>query len=171
MVFANSSTTARARTASHPRTHPFTHPPCTAAEQHVQQYVSTFMHNLLMYRIGIYMFNDPPPYRGPGTAPSDAPCSPSLALRPVLSPIRRCAAVWGGRGAVLRPRGGRWRTEEPFRNGAHQNRGSFEDPKLHDDYSISGGYNRGFEKKHEISQITAMSCILRIHKGGSAAAG
>ena len=46
---------------------------------------------------------------GSGT-PFDAPRSPSLALGPVLSPITPCAAMWGGRGAVLRLRGIWWRS-------------------------------------------------------------
>ena len=55
-----------------------------------------------------HVFYDPPLYRGPGTAPFDAPRSPSLALGPVLSPGTP-SAVWGGRGAVEQPRGVRWR--------------------------------------------------------------
>ena len=40
-----------------------------------------------------------------GRAPFDAPRSPIFALGPVLSPVSPCAAIWGGRGSVLRPRG------------------------------------------------------------------
>ena len=117
-----SSTTAEAaRTAPDPPIHPPKHPPCTAAQQHVtkQQYVSTFMQSLLLHRIGISMLYNPPPYRGPGTAPFDAPHLSSLVLGPVLSPITPCIAVWGGRGAVTLPRVARWRSGEPFQNGAY----------------------------------------------------
>ena len=46
----------------------------------------------------------------PGGLLSISPRSPSLALGTVVSPITSCAAMWGGRGAVLRPRGVRWRS-------------------------------------------------------------
>ena len=69
--------------------------------------------------LGFPYFYDPLPYRGPGTAPFDAPRLPSLGLGHVLSPVRPCATVWGGRGAVARPRAARWRSGEPFQNGAY----------------------------------------------------
>ena len=49
-----------------------------------------------------HLFDEPPPYRRPGTVPFDAPRSPRLALRPVSSADRAlCCHVgraWRGRG-------------------------------------------------------------------------
>ena len=74
-------------------------------------------------------FYDPPPYRGPRTAPFDEPRSPSLALGPVLSPATPRDAAWGGRGTVARPRAVAWRWGKPSQNGAFENRQRCEDPK------------------------------------------
>ena len=56
-----------------------------------------------------------PPFPGTeqavhGRAPYFAPRSPSLVVTPIASPGAPRAAVRGGRGAVARPPGGRWRS-------------------------------------------------------------
>ena len=53
---------------------------------------------------------DNPTTKIPARAPFNAPRSPSLELGSVLSLLTPCAAMWGGRGAVMRPRGVRWRS-------------------------------------------------------------
>ena len=65
-------------------------------------------------------FYDPPPCRGSGTAPFDAPSSSSLAGARSFSEdlVPPC-------GAGVAPR---WRTGEPFQTGH-----TFEEPKRHDD--------------------------------------
>ena len=80
------------------------------------------MHSLLLYRIGISMCSLFPAITGIEQAvlrraPFDAPRSPGSASGPVLSRMTTCAAVWNGRGAVVRPRGVGWRTEEPALRG------------------------------------------------------
>ena len=117
-----SSTTAEAaRTAPDPPIHPPTDAPCAAAQQDVQQqHLGSFMQRGCV-AASYWDFpcsHDPPPYRGPGTAPFGAPRKLRLALRPVLSPIRPYA-VWGGGGGVARPRALAWRSGEPFQNGAY----------------------------------------------------
>ena len=80
---------------------------------------------------------DPPPHRGRASLSPGAPCharrSPSWTAGPDLSPTTPRTAMWGGRGAIARPRGVGWRSGEPFPHGAYSNRDSFEDPKRHDD--------------------------------------
>ena len=79
----------------------------TGAQQHVQQQcVSTFMQRLLLHGYGISLFFRSPAISGTCAVFFNAPRVSSLALGPVFSPIRPCAAMWGGRGAVARPRGG-----------------------------------------------------------------
>ena len=103
-----------------PPTHPPTDLPCTAAQEDVrQQHTISFMHWLFCCVVLRFpCFYDPPPYRGPGTAAFDGLRLSRLALGPVLSPIRSCAA-WGGRGAVARTWAVACRSGEPFQNGAY----------------------------------------------------
>ena len=63
--------------------------------------------------LGFPCFHDPPPYRGPGTVPCDAPRWPSLAAATVLSPATPTAAAWGGHDTVARPRGVGWCSGAP----------------------------------------------------------
>ena len=92
----------------------------------------------------------------------DAPRSPSLALGPVLSPIRPCATVWGGRGADARTRGDRWRLWEPFHFGAYWNRHSCKDPKRNDaDDYVSVLYNKDVDCCTYVPD-TAASCVHNV---------
>ena len=91
---------------------------------------------------GISMVNCCTSQRGPRKpvpgAVFHAPRWPRLALGPVLSPIRPCAArpVWGGRGPVVLPRVVAWHSGEPFKKGAYWNRHSCGDPKRDDDFHM-----------------------------------
>ena len=62
-------------------------------------------------------YYDPVPYRGPDTAPFNAPRWSRLPLGHVLSPMGPCA-VWGGRGALVRQQAVAWLPGEQFRKGA-----------------------------------------------------
>ena len=129
--------TAAARTA---RDQPY-----VAAQQHVQQQcVCTGCYIVL----GLPCFYDPPSCRGPGTAPFDAPRWPSRALGAGISPIRPCAAVWSGRGAVGRPRGRSGDAQERRSKTGYQvygNRHSCEDLNRNDDVvSVLPGIWQGY---------------------------
>ena len=62
-------------------------------------------------------YYDPVPYRGPDTAPFNAPRWSRLPLGHVLSPMGPCA-MWEGCGAVARPRAVAWRPGKQFTKGA-----------------------------------------------------
>ena len=63
--------------------------------------------------LGFPFFTDSPPFRGAGDpspgGPFHATRSPSWSSAPVLSPVRKRAAVWDGRGATARPLDAKWR--------------------------------------------------------------
>ena len=92
-----------------------------------QQYVSSCMQTLfccciiLGFPCFFHVFTIPRHIgdRGRLLSTLPAPRSPSLALAPVLSPATPRAAVWGGLGAVARPRTVAWSSGEPFQNGAY----------------------------------------------------
>ena len=60
-------------------------------------------------RAGISMFSRSPAITGTGDGSVRRP------------PLAEFGAMWGGRGAVARPRGVRWRSREPALRGAYQN--------------------------------------------------
>ena len=69
----------------------------------------------------------------PGRAPFRAPRSPRWNAAPHLLSETPRAALWGRRGAVVRPREVGWRSGEPVFRRAYYNQNSIEDPKGHDD--------------------------------------
>ena len=100
----SSSITAEAAHTQHP-THRHTTQASTtysstaARTAAVREYVHAEVVSCIV--LGFPCFYDPPPHRGPRTAPFDASRAASLALGPVLSPIIPCA-LWGGRGGGAR---------------------------------------------------------------------